>query len=162
MEIVRADPARLPEIMQIYAQARQYMAACGNPDQWINGYPSESIVRADMEQGFCRMCVENGEILGVFCFFIGQEPTYRHISGGKWLNDRPYGVIHRVAVRARHRGVASACLQYGLQQCGNLKIDTHRDNLPMQKMLEKNGFVRCGTVCLEDGSQRIAYQKADP
>ena len=39
-----------------------------------------------------------------------------------------------------------------------MRGDTHEDNLPMQRVLEKNGFQRCGTIFVEDGSPRIAYQ----
>ena len=28
----------------------------------------------------------------------------------------------------------------------------------MQRLLEQNGFVRCGTIYIWDGSPRIAYQ----
>ena len=44
-------------------------------------------------------------------------------------------------------------------QCGNLKIDTHRDNVVMQNMLKKNGFQSCGIIHVQDGSERLAYQK---
>ena len=33
----------------------------------------------------------------------------------------------------------------------NIKIDTHKDNISMQKLLEKNGFKYCGIIYLEDG-----------
>ena len=40
-----------------------------------------------------------------------------------------------------------------------ISIDTHKDNLIMQKFLSKNGFDRCGIIYVEDGTERIAYQK---
>ena len=42
----------------------------------------------------------------------------------------------------------------------NLKIDTHRDNYPMQKSLKKNGFEYCGIIYLADGNERLAFQKS--
>lgn len=57
------------------------------------------------------------------------------------------------------RGAASFCLNWAFNKCGNLKIDTHRDNIVMQHLLDKNGFKYCGVVYLENGSERIAYQK---
>ena len=47
----------------------------------------------------------------------------------------------------------------GLWAVGNLKIDTHRDNVVMQNMLKKNGFQSCGIIHVQDGSERLAYQK---
>ena len=41
----------------------------------------------------------------------------------------------------------------------NIKIDTHEDNLIMQKLLEKNSFKYCGVIYLLDGSKRIAFEK---
>ena len=52
-----------------------------------------------------------------------------------------------------------APLLWGYEQCGNLKIDTHEDNVVMQHVLEKNGFERCGKIYTHDGTPRIAYQK---
>lgn len=159
-----ATLADLHAVMGIYDGARQYMRTQGNPTQWAGGYPPEALIREDMERGQCYLCTDagDGEILGVFCFFVGEDPTYRRIEDGAWLNDAPYGVIHRIAVgeNAHRRGVASFCFAYAFERCGNVKIDTHRDNLPMQRSLEKNGFVRCGTIYLANGDPRIAYQKS--
>lgn len=160
MEIVHARTEQLTRILQIYADARAYMKEQGNPTQWENGYPGEALIRADIEAQKLYLCVENDEILGVFFFDMGEDPTYARIDGGAWLNDRPYGVIHRIAVAAHGRGVAGFCFDYGLARCKNLKIDTHRDNLPMQRALARHGFVPCGTVYLENGDARVAYQKS--
>ena len=40
----------------------------------------------------------------------------------------------------------------------NVRADTHKDNITMQNMLAKNGFVPCGIIHVENGSERIAYQ----
>ena len=50
-------------------------------------------------------------------------------------------------------------MDWAWEQCRNLRIDTHRDNYVMQRLLEKNGFVRCGLIDLREGGERIAYQK---
>ena len=88
----------------------------------------------------------------------GEDPTYRVIQGA-WLNDLPYCAVHRVASRGEVKGVATQVLEWCMDRCGNIRIDTHDDNLPMQHVLEKNGFIRCGRIWNEDGSPRIAYQK---
>ena len=160
MKIRRATANELPQIMEIYARAREFMRQNGNPDQWKDNHPSIEMIREDIEQGNCYLCVSMGEIYGVFYFSEGDDPTYSYIEDGKWLNDSPYGVIHRIAVAKHGKGVAAFCFEYALNLCGNVKIDTHADNLPMQKALAKNGFTRCGTIYLADGSPRIAYQKS--
>ena len=67
--------------------------------------------------------------------------------------------IHRITSDGTVKGAASACLTWAFGQCGNLKIDTHRDNVVMQNMLQKNGFQSCGIIHVQDGSERLAYQK---
>ena len=159
MKIRLAQMSELPLIMQIYADARAYMRANGNMEQWKGGLPTEETVRLDIESGYCHLCVEDDEILGVFAFLAGPDPTYLEIDGA-WQNGDDYYVIHRVAVAKHQRGVASFCFDYCYERQKNLKIDTHRDNLPMQRALEKNGFIHCGTIRLANGDPRMAYQKS--
>ena len=161
MKIRKATLSDLAQIVEIYARARAYMKENGNPDQWKDHYPPTELILDDIEQGNCYLCMSVGEIYGVFYYRMGEDPTYSYIEDGEWLNNEPYGVIHRIAVAKHGRGVATFCFDYAFSQCGNLKIDTHAENLPMQKALAKNGFSRCGTVYLEDGDARIAYQKAN-
>ena len=161
MEIRKAKLDELDALMAIYDSARAYMRENGNAEQWGNGYPSKELIRTDIETGHCHVCVEDGEILGVFCYFEGEDPTYRNIYDGAWLNDKPYGVIHRIAVARHRKGVASFCFAHCFALCKNLKIDTHRDNIPMQRSLAKNGFTACGTIYLENGDPRIAYQRCE-
>ncbi len=158
MEILKATDRNFAQIMEIYAAARNYMREQGNPLQWGSTYPPREVVCADIEAKNLYMCVENGEILGVFVYFEGEEPAYRQIVGA-WKMDALGGVMHRVAVVRHGCGVARFCFDFCYDRCQNLRIDTHRDNLPMRRALEKNGFEACGVICLEDGSERLAYQK---
>lgn len=159
MNIRAARQEDFKQIMQIYADARAFMRENGNPLQWGNHYPAEETVREDIATGHCYVCEADGSLLGVFYYAEGEDPTYRSIESGAWLNDAPYGVIHRIASTRARRGVASFCFAWAVERCGNLKIDTHRDNVPMQRSLAKNGFTRCGIIHLENGEERIAYQK---
>ncbi len=159
MEIRKATHDDFFRAEEIYAAARAYMKANGNPEQWGEGYPEEALIRGDIEAGNLYLCIEGDEVLGVFYYSEGVDSTYERIDGA-WLNDAPYGVIHRIAVSAHQRGVASFCFAYALSRCKNLKIDTHRKNHPMQRSLEKNRFVACGIIHLENGEERLAYQKS--
>ncbi len=159
MKIRKTRPEDLSEVMEIYARARGFMARTGNPTQWGSTYPEEMLIREDIAQGISYVAECDGRIETVFMYKAGEDPTYRVIEGGSWQNDEPYGVIHRIASRGEVKGAGSRCIQWGFEQCGNLRMDTHDDNRVMQHVLEKNGFERCGRIYLEDGSPRIAYQK---
>ena len=39
----------------------------------------------------------------------------------------------------------------------DLRIDTHKDNRPMQAVIRKFGFQECGVIYVADGSSRLAF-----
>ena len=160
--IRKAEIGDLDAVMQIYAEARAFMKESGNPDQWGDFYPPVDTVKDDLSENGGGYVVTDGEnILAAFYFEKNaDDPTYREIFDGAWLNDLPYGVVHRVGVGRLGRGrkIGAMCLEWALKTAGNIKIDTHKDNLPMQKLLTRLGFTMCGSIYLEDGSHRIAYQ----
>lgn len=163
IEIKKALPPDLDNIMPIYERARAYMAANGNPSQWINGYPGREDISADIRAGNCYVCVEQGQLHGVFALIFGQEPSYRTIEKGHWLKEEPYATIHRIASAGTRPGIARLCFSWCQQLCrsrgAGLRIDTHADNKIMQHAVEAFGFQKCGIIRLADGSPRIAYQK---
>ncbi|MBQ7010384.1 MAG: GNAT family N-acetyltransferase [Clostridia bacterium] len=161
MDVIRAGTVHVPMIEDIYEDARRFMRSTGNMKQWVGGYPSREVICEDIERERLFLCVEGGEILAVFCYFYGDDPTYAKIYNGSWKNDERYGVIHRIAVSDKARGlrVAPFCFEWCFARCKNLKIDTHRDNIPMQRSLANNMFEYCGIIYLENGDERLAYQR---
>lgn len=148
----------LQRVMEIYARARKFMAENGNPNQWKKHKPTLEQVEGDIEKGNGYVCVYNGEVHGVFCFFVGDDPTYGKIIG-KWKNSEKYAVIHRIASSGDVKGIGTYMMQWAYEQFPNVRIDTHEDNFVMQNMLKKLGYEFCGTIFLEDGDPRLAYQK---
>lgn len=159
MEIKKSTASDLEEMVKLYAQARKFMEANGNPTQWGKNYPERFLLERDIEQNHSYVCKNNDEIVGTFFYYEGIDPTYIQIYEGKWLNEDPYGVVHRITSGIGKRGVASFCLDWCVERCGNIRIDTHRNNRPMQSLLKKNGFQQCGIIYLENGDERIAFQK---
>lgn len=160
MNIQIAKPEHLNSIMQVINDARNSMRANGNHTQWINGYPSEEVILNDIKQNIAYICWNDTEMVGYFTFLKGNhpEPTYNIIDNGKWLNNEPYGVIHRLASNGKARGVAKACFDYCFTQTNNIKVDTNNNNLPMQNFFKKYGFTYCGVIYVADGSPRDAFQ----
>ena len=152
-------------MMKIYAHARTFMAQHGNPNQWgPTRWPPEDLIRKDIADGHSYVCLNDAEeVIGTFFFVHGPdiEPTYRSITGGAWLDDSPYGVVHRIASDGSEKGIGLFCLNWAYGQCGHLRIDTHGDNTVMQNLLRKAGFVPCGTIFVEeDNFPRLAYEKS--
>ncbi len=166
MIIRKSTAGDLDRIMQIYAHARAFMAEHGNPRQWgPNHWPPEELIRRDIREGHSYVCTgEDGRVIGTFFFIAGKdiEPTYRVITGGAWLDDSPYGVVHRLASDHSEKGIGAFCLNWAYTQCGHLRNDTHGDNRVMQGLLTKLGFIRCGTIRVEqDDDPRLAYELPD-
>ena len=156
--IRKATQQDLPEILEIYEMARQFMRKNGNHSQWGKGDEPESLIEEDIRQGNLYVLEEVGDIHAVFAFIIGEDPTYLKIEEGNWKSDAPYAAVHRVASDGNVKGVLGLVMDYCRAQMPHLRIDTHKDNKVMQHVLEKYGFVSCGIVHVPDGSPRIAYE----
>lgn len=146
--------------MDVIATARQIMRENGNLTQWV-GYPSIEVIAEDIQLSQAFVCWQDDQIVGYFCFITGADPdpNYRVIENGQWLDDQPYGVIHRLASGRQVKGVAQAAFDYAFSVVDNVRVDTHHDNLPMQNFLKKNGFAYCGIIYVADGTPRDAFQK---
>ena len=159
MTITKAKYDDLEMIIPIYDYARSFMTDNGNPNQWIDGYPSREIIAEDINNDSFYVCKNEEEsIVGAFTFIIGNDPTYENIYSGKWLNDKPYGVIHRLVSNGTTHGITKNCIEWCLKQIQNIRIDTHADNKIMQSLILKIGFEYCGIILTHNGTERLAYQ----
>ena len=159
MIIRKALTQEFDTIMSIYSAAQDFMAQNGNASQWGKTHPDPSLIKADIENGELYVCTENDTIACVFFFRFANDPTYNVIYDGKWQNDELYGVVHRIASSRRVKGAAKFCLNWAFEKCGSLRIDTHKNNIPMQKLLTSLNFKYCGIIYLESGDERLAYHK---
>jgi len=160
MKIRPSTQADLPAMEELYARARVFMAENGNPTQWGDTYPlalQMEDVAEDISLGRSYVCEENGQIVAAFMFTAGPDPTYAVIEEGQWPDDQPYGVVHRITTGGAGQGAGRFCLEWCLEQCGNVRIDTHENNRPMRSLLARLGFDYCGIIHVEDGTPRLAY-----
>ncbi|MBQ2794549.1 MAG: GNAT family N-acetyltransferase, partial [Oscillospiraceae bacterium] len=99
-------------------------------------------------------------------FIAGTDPTYAEIEGA-WLTEGDnYLVVHRLGINPDWHGMGMGTALMGLadkicevKKIASIRVDTHEDNISMQKLLEKCGFTRCGIIHLENGDPRVAYEK---
>lgn len=170
-EIRKTETADIPEVMVLFDRARKTMATLGI-DQWQDGYPYVSNVETDVALGESYVVTRDGRVVATFVFMEREEPTYKTIDGA-WRSDKPYAAIHRITVSPDARRTAEKCdaksvsteiMEFVKDKAardgfdGGIRVDTHEGNIPMRKMLEKNGFVLCGVIYLESGAPRVAYQ----
>lgn len=164
----RAEGRDASQIMEIIDSAKAYMKACG-VNQWQDGYPNRGRIETDIAEGIAYVLCDGGEICASAAIAFAPERTYGNIDGA-WLNDEPYAVIHRSAVSGARRGTGygrrlmekaeELCKSRG---CKNIRIDTHRDNKSMVRLLTACGYKRCGVITLEDRAEsdilRDGYHK---
>ena len=156
----------LDVIMCILGEARETIGRLGI-DQWQYGYPTRDIMREDVIHNRSYVVEDEDGICAVFSLIDDGEPTYRKIYSGQWLCDgRPYLAIHRIAIRVekRGKGIAGQIIQFIADRAkkedfATIRVDTHHGNIPMRKMLEKNGFFYTGIIYLASGEERVAYEK---
>lgn len=146
------------EVLAIYAYAREQMRRNGNPFQWGTDRPSEASIRQDIEAGNHYVVNHDGQIVGVFSFVLGDDPTYRLIEG-EWLNNAPYGALHKIASNGAAKGILRFVLDHCESRIANVRVDTHRDNAIMRHLLQKYGYRECGVIYVDDGTPRMAYHK---
>ncbi|RZK04087.1 MAG: N-acetyltransferase [Flavobacterium sp.] len=160
MHIQKATAADLDVILNIIEEARSIMRENGNTTQWTNGYPSSETILKDIANDHSFVCIAADEVVGYFCLMLGDnpDPNYTMIEG-KWLNDDPYGVIHRLASARTVKGIAQKAFDFAFTKTNNVRVDTLHENIPMQNFLKKNGFTYCGVIYVSDGTPRDAFQK---
>ena len=148
----------LPEMLEIFANARKYMAEHGNPNQWNDNWPSKEILISDIEIGQSYI-VEDDEkgILATYAYILGVDKTYLEIDGA-WLTDKPYGTIHRLASSHKERDIFSFIIKEITPNGLNMRIDTHANNASMIRAILKNGFKFCGVISPIEGGDRNAYE----
>lgn len=165
---VRED---MPQLMQIYEDAKSTLRQQGVP-QWQDGYPNEQVIGQDIDLGrFYVLILEDHVIAGTV---LSPEPdeNYQNIDGA-WLTDGPSIVIHRIAVAKEYKGknAASVLVKHAIAMareygCVSLRVDTHRNNRSMRRLLEKNSFRLCGVIRLASVKKpgplsdplRVAYE----
>lgn len=159
VKIVLAKEGELDRILEIYAAAKAFMRKSGNPNQWNGSYPERELLAQDIRKKQLYVMRENGHLCGVFAYITGEDPTYSYIENGAWLNNEPYGTIHRIAGDGTVKGLLARAVAFCAEKNPNIRVDTHKDNKPMQHALEKNGFHYCGIIYLANGDPRLAFQR---
>lgn len=165
MNFRRTEIKDIDRALEIIEDAKFYFKENGI-DQWQNGYPNREAIISDMEKGDSYVIEEDSQIIGTSAISFGNESNYDVIYDGKWITDGKYGVVHRVAVDSniKGKGLGSKVFKYAEELAlklgiNSIRVDTHRENIPMQRLIEKNDFIYCGIILVEDGTERLAYEK---
>lgn len=163
-QIRLANANDMPNLLNLYHQARLYMIDQGNPTQWQN-YPSQKILANDIAQKqlYLLESADNKLLLAAFVCQLKIEEDYELAKIHWHSNSLHYATLHRVASARIMPHTFNAIMQFALAKTKQLysysylRIDTHDDNLPMQAAIKKAGFQFCGKIKLRLGGERLAY-----
>lgn len=150
-------------IAEIIAAASSRLGAAG-VDQWQRGYPNRGSIERDVEASVGRvLTLDSGEIVAYGALIYSGEKAYEELTGGEWLREGGYAVIHRLCVASKYVGygysrhfMCQAEVQ-AAEQVASMRIDTHPENKIMQSLIASLGYTYCGDVVIE--SRRLAYEK---
>ena len=125
MEFRKATMNDMPYIMNIFKQAQNYFKE-NNIDQWQNNYPSEAIIRRDINNNDSYVMVENEKIIATIYISFEEDEDYKNIYEGKWISEGDYCVIHRIAVDKTYKGkgIFKNLIKQVEQMCINKNINT--------------------------------------
>lgn len=162
MILRKAKDTEAAACYQCIEAARAYHKSLGF-EQWHADYPTLRTVEDDIKNGTAYVFDEEGSPIGYCCVIVGEEPAYLVIDGA-WKTERPYAVIHRMALgkNARGKGLSKtafsllkdACAQQGVDA---IRVDTQEENTVMQHILLREGFEYCGLITF-DGGPKLAYE----
>lgn len=164
-EIIRfAIPSDLPPIMEGINRCKKQLFF-HESGQWKSGEPSEETILNDIENRQYIVLESEGLILGGMAVLM-HEPAYDHLLEGAWLNEDPYGVLHRFYIHPDYQQKGNAqrlfawvCEYLSQQGILNIRIDTHEKNVPMRNSLTKFGFLHVGKAYLPGAGERWVYHK---
>ena len=63
MYIRCSTPNDLPELLELYEDARAFMAANGCAAQWADGYPPRELIEQNIRSGNSYVCTDGADIL---------------------------------------------------------------------------------------------------
>lgn len=166
MNIRLASKTDLNKIDKIIESARIFLKS-QSIDQWETHYPDRGKMSKDIELGTGFVCETDGNIDAYFSLSFLPDESYNIILGGRWQTDYEYAVLHHFAVAKSQRrsGIAGQIMEFVIKTCTenhirSIRIDTHKENLPMKGLLKKFKFIKCGKIILSDsGEERDAYEK---
>lgn len=165
MEFRKSELEDIADIMCIINKAKITLKEAGI-NQWQTGYPNEEVIREDIIRSESCVALIDNQIVGTIAITFSKEHHYDTLRGGEWKNkDGTYAVIHRIAIDNDYKGkgiagfLISQAEVLGKDLIQSIRIDTHENNIPMQNVIQKQGFGLCGYITLLDGTDRLSFEK---
>ena len=157
-------------VMEIISDAKKYLKD-QNSLQWNqpDGYPRKEDLLKDINNKSCYVYIENNQIIGTMSIIYEPDENYDVVYEGAWNYNEPYASIHRIATlnSHHHKGIGKKMMILAEDVIKSnktflIRIDTHKNNIPMKKTIESSGYNYCGIIKLKRSNEdnlRNAYEK---
>jgi GNAT superfamily N-acetyltransferase len=152
-----AESNDLGKIAELAKIVREDMIKHGL-NQWVGNYPAYDNFYQDFSANGLFVYLLDDTIIGSVTIFVENEVAYKEVI---WETKKAL-VVHRILVdpKLQGHGYGKDLLNYAINlgiELGfeAIKIDTHPDNIKMQKMLKSLGFQYRGYLA---SINRLAYE----
>ena len=160
----KAEETDIERIWVIIGQAKEQMRRL-NSHQWDESYPALETISQDIKIGNGYVFCKGNKVVAYGVISFDGEPVYKDIDG-KWTNELPYMIVHRLAVadEMKRQGMAKRFMleaeevsrQKGIY---NFRVDTNYDNEYMLHLIDSLGFQYTWEVRYRGNNIRKAFEK---
>jgi len=152
-----AKESDLDQIVLLAERTRKDMLRQGLK-QWPGNYPNLDYFKNDLSQEGLYIYKEGETILASITLLLRNDPPYEELS---WRGTHSL-VIHRLVVRpdVQRQGIGRKMFSFATQLAtengyDSILVDTHPDNIKMQRLIQTSGFEYVGYL---SSINRLAYE----
>ncbi|WP_073507876.1 aminoacyl-tRNA hydrolase [Streptobacillus notomytis] len=154
----------MEKILEIKELAIEYQKEIGLT-QWSNNYPLEKDFKNDIELKRGYIYEKDNQIYAYASLNYDIDNMYLKTYDGNINNNIDYSSIHRVMVNKNemNKGIGKEFLEKLIRISTKdsrfvVRIDTHKDNIAMIKLIDKLNFKYIAKVHANDGTERNVFE----
>lgn len=165
MEFRLAKEVDREKIEKIYEDGSLKLKSLGI-NQWQGNEKPNLNNFSNLNENKIIYVLEDKEIIVSTLIIYDKDQDYENNLVGTWNSPKPYVALHRIATLngARKKGYGRKIIEFAEAYARennfkSIRIDTHRENKPMQNLLSSMEYNFVGLVFLDGKRERFAYEK---
>ena len=165
MEFRLAKEVDREKIEKIYEDGSLKLKSLGI-NQWQGNEKPNLNNFSNLNENKIIYVLEDKEIIVSTLIIYDKDQDYENNLVGTWNSPKPYVALHRIATLsgARKKGYGRKIIEFAESYARennfkSVRIDTHRENKPMQNLLSSMEYNFVGLVFLDGKRERFAYEK---
>lgn len=165
MEFRLAKEVDREKIEKIYEDGSLKLKSLGI-NQWQGNEKPNLNNFSNLNENKIIYVLEDKEIIVSTLIIYDKDEDYENNLVGTWNSPKPYVALHRIATLsgARKKGYGRKIIEFAENYAKennfkSVRVDTHRENKPMQNLLSSMEYNFVGLVFLDGKRERFAYEK---